>query len=179
MSANQAFSNGNPVIGLVPGGGASWGEEASYKRWPAEKYAKLADKLIENFSAATILMGDKSEFDLCTKVSGMMSRSPVMACGETTISQFAALAKKCSLMVVNDGGPLHVAVASGTQTVSIFGPVDEGVYGPYPKQNHIVIKKEIACRPCYRRFRKAECQHISCLNQLSTEEVLERVKEAL
>lgn len=179
ISTNQIQANGNPIIGIVPGGGASWGKESSYKRWPAEKYAKLADKLIENFSATTILMGDRSESDLCTKVSEMMSHPAIMACGKTTINQFAALVKKCSLMIVNDGGPLHVAVAVGVQTVSIFGPVDENVYGPYPKQNHIVIKKELACRPCYRRFRKARCEHISCLNQLTVEEVLERIKNTL
>jgi len=178
-SSNRALSNGNPVIGLVPGGGASWGKESSYKRWPAEKYAKLADKLIEKFSAVTILMGDKNELELCKKVSQEMSYQPIMACGETTINQFAALARKCSLMIVNDGGPLHIAVAAGIRTVSIFGPVDEYVYGPYPEGNHIVIKKEIACRPCYRRFRKAVCEHVSCLNQLTVEEVLEKIKEIL
>ena len=179
LSANQALLKGKPVIGLVPGGGASWGNESCYKRWPAEKYAKLADKLIEKFSAATILMGDKNEMDLCAKVSEAMSCQPVMACGMTTINQFAALARKCSLMVVNDGGPLHIASASGVRTVSIFGPVDENVYGPYPAGNHIVITKKIACRPCYRRFRKAVCEHISCLNQLTVEEVLERIKEVV
>ena len=178
-ASNRMLSSGNPVIGIVPGGGASWGKDSFYKRWPAEKYAKLADKLIEKFSAVTILMGDKNELELCKKVSKEMSYQPVMACGETTISRFAALARKCSLMIVNDGGPLHIAVASGVRTVSIFGPVDENVYGPYPVGDHIVIKKEIACRPCYRRFRKASCEHIGCLNRLTVEEVLERIKEVL
>ncbi|HQP10619.1 MAG TPA: hypothetical protein PKV41_04475 [Candidatus Omnitrophota bacterium] len=72
-----------------------------------------------------------------------------------------------------------MAVAAGTRTVSIFGPVDENVYGPYPRGNHIVIKKELACRPCYRRFRRARCEHISCLNQLTVEEVLERIAKIL
>ncbi|HQP10832.1 MAG TPA: glycosyltransferase family 9 protein, partial [Candidatus Omnitrophota bacterium] len=125
ISSHAQLSNGNPVIGLVPGGGASWGAESFYKRWPAPKYAKLADKLIEKFSATIILMGDQSELDLCKRVSEAMSHRPIMACGQTNISQFAALARKCSLMIVNDGGPLHVAVAAGTRTVSIFGPVDE------------------------------------------------------
>jgi lipopolysaccharide heptosyltransferase II len=175
LSSHNVTSGKNPVIGLVPGGGASWGKEAPFKRWPAEKYAQLADKLIEKFSAATILMGDKNESDLCAKVSGMMSHRPIMACGKTTITQISALARKCSFVIVNDGGPLHLAVAAGARTVSIFGPVDEKVYGPYPKGNHIVIKKELACQPCYRRFRRASCQHISCLTQLTVEEVLERI----
>ena len=172
-------SNEKPLIGLVPGGGASWGKDSIYKRWEPEKYAKLADKLIEKFSAAFILMGDKSELELCEKVSTAMAHKPATACGETTISQFAALARKCSLMIVNDGGPLHIAVAAGVRTASIFGPVNEQVYGPYPLGNHIVIKKNLACQPCYRRFRKASCEHISCLNQLTVDEVFEQVQGAL
>jgi lipopolysaccharide heptosyltransferase II len=176
---NIGQANGRTVIGLVPGGGASWGKDAVYKRWPPEKYAKLADKLIEKFSAAIILLGDKSELDLCKDVSEAMSRRAVMAGGQTTVSQFAALARKCSLMIVNDGGPLHIAVAAGARTASIFGPVDERVYGPYPQGNHIVIKKDLACRPCYRRFRMANCGHISCLSRLTAEEVLERIEQVL
>jgi len=172
-------SNGRHLIGLVPGGGTSWGKDAKYKRWEPEKYAKLADKLIEKFSAAFILMGDKSELDLCGEVSKAMAHPSATACGETTISQFAALARKCSLMIVNDGGPLHIAVAAGVRTASIFGPVDDKVYGPYPLENHIVIKKNLACQPCYRRFRRASCEHISCLSQLTVDQVFQQVKGAL
>ncbi|MBI5150761.1 MAG: glycosyltransferase family 9 protein, partial [Candidatus Omnitrophica bacterium] len=50
-----------PVIGLVPGGGESWGKDALYKRWPAACFAKLADKLVENHAAQIILMGSPSE----------------------------------------------------------------------------------------------------------------------
>jgi len=172
-------SSKKPAIGFVPGGGASWGKDAVYKRWSSEKYAKLADKLIDKFSVPIILMGDKNDLDLCDEVKKGMTHKSVMACGKTTIGQFAALAQKCSLMIVNDGGPLHISVAAGVRTASIFGPVDEKVYGPYPQGNHIVIKKNLACQPCYRRFRRASCDHISCLDQLTVDEVFEKVKEAL
>lgn len=179
LARNVSENDSARPVGIVPGGGASWGKDAGYKRWGAEKYAKLADKIIENFSAPIILMGDKSEMELCGKVAAAMAHSPVMACGRTTVSQFAALARKCVLMIVNDGGPLHVAVAAGARTASIFGPVSDTVYGPYPRGNHIIIKKDLACQPCYRRFRRASCDHISCLNQLTVEEVFEQVQGAL
>jgi lipopolysaccharide heptosyltransferase II len=179
LASNIGPRNGHPVVGLVPGGGASWGQNAVYKRWPPEKYAKLADKLIEKFSAAIILFGNKDESPLCEKVSSAMHHQPVLACGKTTISQFAALARKCSLMVLNDGGPLHVAVAAGAHTASIFGPVDERVYGPYPQGKHIVITKGLPCQPCYRRFRKSSGEHISCVSQLTVEDVLEKIKGVL
>jgi len=179
VAENIGQLDGKPVIGMVPGGGASWGKDAKYKRWDPKNYAKLADKLIEKFSASLILMGDKSELDLCGEVSKAMAHHSATACGETTIGQFAALARKCSLMIVNDGGPLHIAVAAGARTASIFGPVNEHVYGPYPLGNHIVIKKNLACQPCYRQFRRASCDHISCLSQLTVDEVFDKINKVL
>mgnify|MGYP000707658809 FL=1 len=163
------------AIGLVPGGGASWGEDAKYKRWAVEKYAKLADNLIEKFTLPIILMGSESELDLCQNVAGLMGNSVSIACGKTSIGQFAALALKCAVVIVNDGGPLHIAVAAGAQTVSIFGPVNEKVYGPYPKEGQKVVTNELACRPCYRRFRRAACDHITCLAGLTVEEVFKQI----
>lgn len=167
------------VVGAIPGGGASWGKDATCKRWPAKQYAILADKMVEKFSAKVILLGDQSEKELCRAVKEAMRSTPLDIAGATTIGQLAALLAKCKLVLVNDGGPLHVAVAAGTRTVSIFGPVDENVYGPYPKENHLVVKKDIACQPCYRRFRMADCPHHNCLNLLNAHEVFEKIKESL
>ncbi|VAW11819.1 hypothetical protein MNBD_BACTEROID05-441 [hydrothermal vent metagenome] len=167
------------VIGIVPGGGASWGKDASYKRWDSQKYAQIADKLIEKYSTAIILFGDSSEQDVCQEVAHLMNQKAILACGKTTIAQFAALSKSCSLMILNDGGPLHIAVACGTQTVSIFGPVDPNVYGPYPKGNHLVVTHDVGCRPCYHQFRRSACEHISCLKQISVEDVYKKIQKIL
>jgi ADP-heptose:LPS heptosyltransferase len=70
-------------------------------------------------------------------------------------------------------------VAAGTRTVSVFGPVDERVYGPYPPEGHLVVKKGVPCQPCYRRFRMTDCGHISCLQLLEVEEVWEAVEKIL
>lgn len=167
------------IVCIVPGGGASWGKESDFKRWGAPKYAKLADKIIEKFNAKVILMGDENEKELCAQVGTLMRQRPIMAGGETTIGQFAALLNKCNLAVVNDGGPLHVAVAVGLKTISIFGPVDEVVYGPYPLMGHAVVRKGLTCQPCYRNFRMSTCRHISCLNNIEVDEVFEKVSSFL
>lgn len=167
-----------PVL-LLPGGGASWGKDADYKRWPAENYAKIADKIIEKFSAPIILMGDKKEKELCSRVGSLMKHKPLDFSGQTSIIQLAAMASVSRAVIVNDGGPLHIAVAAKAKTVSIFGPVDERVYGPYPADSHVVITKPLACRPCYRRFRRADCGHVSCLKTLTVEEVFEKIESAL
>ena len=167
------------LVGLVPGGGASWGKAAFEKRWPAENYAKLADKIIEKGHVDIILMGDSSEEQLCSQVASLMKHQVVNACGKTTVLTFGALARESRFFIVNDGGPLHLAVASGTQTLSIFGPVDENIYGPYPRGAHVVVKKDLACRPCYRRFRKASCEHLSCLRDISVEDVFKEAERLL
>jgi len=166
-------------VGIFPGGGGSWGKDAKYKRWPRENYAKIADKIIENYGAPIILFGTESERELCEQVASYMQNEAVMACGKTTIEQYAAIAKKCSLVILNDGGPLHIAVAAKAKTLSIFGPVDERVYGPYPVEGHHVVTHDIACRPCYRRFRRASCEHISCLLQLKADQIFREVEKIL
>ncbi|HPN88250.1 MAG TPA: lipopolysaccharide heptosyltransferase II [Candidatus Omnitrophota bacterium] len=167
------------VIGMCPGGGASWGKDANFKRLPAEKWAKIADKLIEKYSSAIILMGDVLERDLCQRIANLMRHRPQIVCGKTTVTQFGALVKKCSLIILNDGGPLHIAVASKARTISVFGPVNENVYGPYTKEKSGIVISDVLCRPCYRRFRKASCNHMSCLNNITIEEVLRKVEDFL
>jgi lipopolysaccharide heptosyltransferase II len=168
-----------PLIAVLPGGGASWGKAARYKRWSASNYAHLIDKIVENFDAAIILLGDSKEEELCREVANQANFPVYFGVGKTSLLGLAALLMQCQGAIVNDGGPLHVAEAVGVKTVSIFGPVDPHVYGPYPVANHTVVQKLLPCQPCYRRFRMAECGHISCLGELSVEEVYRKVQNIL
>jgi len=178
--ADQNINRSTKLIGVIPGAGESWGKEARYRRWSTDKYAELVDKLIEKFSVKIILMGAKHELELCEKVKKSDKKGIIEACGKTTIGQLAALLTKCNLVVLNDGGPLHIAVAAKAKTVSIFGPVDEHVYGPFGMpQNHVVAKKNLACQPCYRRFRMTNCDHISCLETLEVDDVLKKIEKIL
>jgi ADP-heptose:LPS heptosyltransferase len=168
-----------PLIAVLPGGGASWGTAARLKRWPASNYAQLIDKIVENFDAAIILLGDSKEEALCREVVSQAHFPVHFGVGETSLLGLAALLMQCRAAIVNDGGPLHVAEAVGIKTVSIFGPVDPLVYGPYPMANHTVVQKGLPCQPCYRRFRMASCSHINCLTKLSVEEVYRKVEKIL
>lgn len=168
------------VVGVVAGGGASWGKTAIYKHWPAENFARAADELAERYNLKIILLGSKGELDICEAVLASMSNRPVMACGRTDLLQFAALLKRCDLVLCNDGGPLHVAVRVGAKTVSVFGPVDERVYGPYPPSaEHIVIKEDLECRPCYKGFKFQQCPDRRCLLDIKPQEVVEAAVKLL
>ena len=168
----------NAFIVIFPGGGASWGRGAGMKRWPPEGYARLAEKIIERSKCPIILMGDASEQELCQRIAGMAASPRVAVSGPTSLMQAAALMRRAKFALVNDGGPLHVGVACGARTVSIFGPVDPVVYGPYPLgKAHRVVTKGLPCQPCYRNFRMSGCAHQSCLRTLTMDEVYRALEE--
>lgn len=168
-----------PFLVVFPGGGSSWGASADLKRWGVEKYAKLIHKIVENYPAQIILMGDNAEQNLCSE---SFPQHPLIfkSFGQTTLGQLCAVLSLSAGVICNDGGPLHMAVAAGAKTVSIFGPVDPQVYGPWPNgQHHEVVFSNIICRPCYRRFRMTDCEHMSCLRELSVNTVFEKVRAIL
>ncbi|MCK5580191.1 MAG: glycosyltransferase family 9 protein, partial [Candidatus Omnitrophica bacterium] len=164
------------LVAMVPGGGVSWGKDVAYRRWPPQQHARLADKVIEKFHAKIILLGDLSEEEIGQRMVQAMQQRVVSLIGKTTVGQYLALLAKCKRVIVNDGGPLHMAVAAGAKTVSLIGPVDENVYGPYPEEGHVVVTADVACRPCYRQFRRAQCDHIRCLKDITVDAVLDRIK---
>ncbi len=168
-------------IAVFPGGGESWGPDAKFKRWPAEKYADLIRRITTDFNVNIILLGNQAEESLCKEIQNLVKCRLFDACGKTSLLQTLAILKKSCLAVVNDGGPLHMAVAAGIRTVSVFGPVDENVYGPYagvPGQ-HRVVTSAMACRPCYRNFRRAACEHISCIKNVEVSDVINAVQNSL
>lgn len=169
------------LVGIVPGAGASWGKDAYIKHWPAENFSALSDKIIENYKAKLIIMGDLPEVAIVKKIINNTHHEIIDATGKTNLGQFAALLNKMNLVVTNDGGPMHIAVALGIKTVSIFGPVDDRVYGPYPRTTEqVVVSKGLICQPCYHRFRMPECKtNRECITSLSVEEVYPYVERFL
>lgn len=173
----KGLKEGN-VIGFFLGGGASWGQGGAVRRWPSEHYAELAEKLIEKTGLPIILIGSPKEEEACLSVADGMAGNPVIA-SRTSLGEAAALMQRCRFVVLNDGGPLHIAAGVGAKTVVFFGPVDPVAYGPYPPQGHIVVTKGLPCQPCYRNFRMSDCPHASCLKTLTVDEVFRKVKDFL
>lgn len=130
------------LIGIVPG--ASFGPA---KRWPAQRFAELADRLIAALSADALIFGSPAERDLAEEVAQEMEHTPVVVAGETTLRQAMALLENCRLVVTNDSGPMHVAAALALPVVAVFGPTDAsatGPLGPYAR----VVQYQVECSPC-------------------------------
>lgn len=115
----------NPArtIAIAPGGARNLGQDMPSRRWPAERFAQIAQKLAEQ-GWQMLLIGRSPGDD--EPVPAMLNAAPkaVNAIGNFNYRQSAALMRLSRLLICNDSGPMHVAAAIGTPTVSIFGPTD-------------------------------------------------------
>ncbi|MDP8263092.1 MAG: glycosyltransferase family 9 protein [Candidatus Ancaeobacter aquaticus] len=167
--------NAPGIVGIMPGGGESWGKDAYYKRWTPSYFAQVADYIVKKYGYTPILFGSRSEESICKDVLRHMASKGIIVT-DLALSVFAAVLKKCSFVICNDGGPLHIAVSQGVPTVSIFGPVNEGVYGPYPASDKdVIVKNNVSCRPCYYQFRYKDCDTHTCLRDLLPQHVTKEV----
>jgi len=172
------------IISVAPGAGKSWGKDALYKHWPEEHYSELLDKITGNFDIKVLLIGDSNEKEKCERIKANCQKQDkiINVAGETNLLEAALIFSKSRVVITNDGGLLHVAVAVNASTVSIFGPVDENVYGPYPiNDKHIAIKNDtMSCRPCYRKFKFPKCIYgQQCLKNIKAEAVFKSVCKIL
>jgi len=173
----NGISKLDKICGIIPGCGASWGKNANYRRWAAWKFGEVANYVTERYKYKILIFGETKEMPICAKVQSEMKTSSILACGKTTLSQFAALLNRCDLVITNDGGPLHMAVALKRKTVSIFGPVNPHIYGPYPPSSlHVTVTSNDACRPCYVNFKHNKCETLDCLKNIKPNKVLEAVE---
>jgi lipopolysaccharide heptosyltransferase II len=177
---DKGFTQGK-LVAVVPGGGASWGAQAYKKQWKISGFSEVADILIRKGMNVAVL-GDSKEETLCKDVINHMKEKPLFVENALTLDKYCSVLDKCDLVLCNDGGALHMAVALDVKTVSIFGPVDPAVYGPYPlSENHKIITNDyLSCRPCYNKFKLPECNNdIRCLSDIDADQVADKCREIL
>ncbi len=100
--------------------------------------------------------------------------------GKTTLAQLAAVYQRCVLMVGNDSGVMHLAVAVGTPVVAVFGPSDPRVYGPYGP-GHAAVRHDARCSSrCFvpGRAIATRCDR-QCIDGVTVEMVWEAVEKVL
>lgn len=176
----KGISQQDKIVAVVPGGGASWGKNSYRKHYSADRFAAVCDRLSKEIAAKILILGDLKEKALIDAVVNNMKNKPSLATSTLSLREFMAVLSYCKLLLCNDGGPLHIAVGLDIPTVTIFGPVDERVYGPYPlNDKHKVITVDLDCRPCYKNFKVPECEDRRCLEELTPSEVFDICKGQL
>jgi heptosyltransferase-2 len=170
-----------PILGINPG--ATYG---SAKRWLPERFAEIANWHIQDTRGGVVIFGGKSEIDIADEIYKKMSpefRTPESIkslTGKTSLRELISLISECDVFVTNDSGPLHIAYAVRTPLVAIFGSTDPLLTGPPPEaegNNHIVIKPDISCSPCFGRTCKNN--DMKCMHAITPDDVYYGIKTIL
>ncbi len=161
------------LIGINPG--SVYG---SAKRWLPERFAEVGDTLVEHMTeefprtppARCVLIGGKGEEGLAQNIASRMRFEPIVLSGRTTIQEVMGVLTRCSVLVTNDTGPMHVAQALGVPVAAVFGSTDSDATGPHG-QSQGIIRVSTRCAPCF--LRACPIDH-RCMAQVSVEKVVER-----
>jgi len=177
--SSNGIEKGNIVISVQIGR-----KDKDEKHWSLDKYIALCDKILEFQDTKIILHGAPNEYKSIELVVSKMKNNPIIAAGKTTIKQAAALLEKSDVLVCDDSGLMHMAVAVGTPVIAIFGPTDYTRTAPYGKE-HTVIKKDFKCIPCSKmdldpsqRMKTDQCPYDNkCINDITVDELYNVIKK--
>ena len=137
------------------------------KRWLPERFAELNDRLQRELGANVILLGSADEEKVSNKVMERSVFKPIRLTGKTDLDDAVSILAEADLLISNDMGLAHVAPATGTDTVVIFGPTNPETTRPFSPHAEI-IRKGVECSPCM--LRDCPIDH-RCMTWISTDEV--------
>jgi heptosyltransferase-1 len=156
-------SGAQPAVLINPGAG--WGA----KRWPIERYAAVAQALIDRGLRVMINAGPGEE-PLAEAIVESAAAATVIAC---SLDQLIALTRRVALVIAGDTGPLHLACALGRPVVGIYGPTDPSRNGPFG------TKFKVLRSPSSRLDHKRNAAPEAGLLTIQPEEVLRAADELL
>jgi len=142
------------VVGLNPG--ASFGAS---KCWPAEYFAELAKLCRAHLATKVVVLSGPGEEDIVQAIVDRAGTDVIaLPAEQVDLEMLKPVVQRCNLMITNDTGPRHYAVALDVPVVVIMGPTDPR-YTAANLDQSVVVRKELACSPCHLKVcpRQHEC----------------------
>lgn len=163
-----------PLVILVPGG--AFGPS---KCWPSERFAQMAEALIEQYKAQVVISiaPNDAEKRIAAEIQRHAGHS-LISLGEAPLPLGAlkALFARAALVITNDTGPRHIACALGRPVVSLFGPNNpEWTRTGYAREIQIIGRGP--CVPCDKP-RCTQPGHL-CMESITVAEVLDAANKQL
>lgn len=133
------------------------------KTWPADRFADLAEQLTGCSDRAVVIVGAEHEREMTREIFDRLGERAIDGIGIGLLESYAVI-NRASLFVGNDSGLMHLAAATGTPTVGLFGPSEDKHYAPWGEQGLVVrtpeTPQEHVSRPGYD-FRNADCMMVN------------------
>lgn len=149
------------------------------KTWPKEYFVEVVKKLADCYNAVFFIVGAPNDRDYADEVIRYMNPTVLNYCGETSLTDLAALIGQADLFLTVDTGATHVAATTGVPMVTMYGCTSPNRWRPINKQARVLTTYE-ACCPC--SVRAEDCPsspHPQCLWKITPDMVLKECKELL
>lgn len=146
------------------------------KEWPADRFTQMAQYLAESRRCKVLIIGSSAEKAEAQKIA-QATRHPAVInlAGQMDLKATGAVIAGAKLFLGNDSGPLHLACATQTPAIALFGQNTPRRYGPWQNRN-ITLYHSVECSPCAQ----TKCQRQPrCLELITTEEVKGAIKKLL
>jgi len=166
--------NTGPIVIFVPGG--AFGPS---KCWPDERFAQTADRLVDKYKARIVVsVSEASAERRIAEQICSLSKHNLINLGESSVNlgELKALFSLSKLVITNDTGPRHIAIALKSKVITLFGPNDPA-WTETGYKDEIKIVGTADCAPCARPVCKKQ-QHI-CMESISVDTVFEAAERLL
>lgn len=149
------------------------------RRWPLEKFVQVMEALGSEFRLKFIVIADLPHRKIAEDLVARTTAQVYDFSGRFSLSQLASLVRRASLMISNDSGPVHLAVAVQTPVIAIFGRNQPGLgpmrWGPLGPMD-VAVHKKTECSPCMAHH----CQRgFLCLDAIDVDEIVQHAREIL
>jgi ADP-heptose:LPS heptosyltransferase len=143
--------------------GVHVGAAAPIRRWPVDRFQSVLDGIRQKIGWLVIIGDPESNWHRLKLPAGLGGSK-----FSGSLREVLALLSHFDVLLCNDGGIMHAAVALGVRVVAIFGPTCPAWFGPYGEGNRVVLNENIPCRPCRDicRFSKPVCMETVTIEQV-------------
>ena len=172
----EDFWHANGVVAEDKLVGFNIGSAVVTKRWAPERFAKVAD-ILANKGYKPVFFGGPMDTEMVQEAVAFMETKPIIATGAFSIGALAAAMRRCSLIITNDSGPMHVAISQKVPIVAMYGPSSPKLYGPYT-QDATIVTAIPPCMGCATGM-KHKCDDMRCMTNLTVEQVTEAAEKML
>jgi heptosyltransferase-2 len=162
-----------PVVCLNTGG--AFGPA---KRWPEERFAELAQRLVDRHKLWCLVICGPDEREAARRITQFADRDQVRSLAEQPLSigLSKAAVKRAALMITTDSGPRHFAAAFSVPVVTLFGPT----HIAWTRTHHpqaIHLQQPVPCGPCQRGI--CPLKHHRCMQELTIDTVYQAALQLL
>ncbi|MGI9074359.1 MAG: glycosyltransferase family 9 protein [Bryobacteraceae bacterium] len=144
-------------------------------QWPESRFAEVA-KFITGQGLTVVLTGSKAESAICANVARDCEGHIADASGLLSVSQLVLLLRNALLYIGNDTGPMHIASAVGTPSISIFSARDYPFQWFPAGENDIILRRDVPCSPCLAEV----CPYgMKCLDLIQVDDVVRALDQQM